>query len=78
MYAQPLPSPSPSDRIISTTVEPSLTTKDAVDKYQLISEEVHALYKFHFSFCLLQKFLSLSLPDLSIIVSAGISYSERC
>ncbi|XP_076917682.1 uncharacterized protein LOC143577845 isoform X1 [Bidens hawaiensis] len=43
VYAQPLPSPSPSDRIISTIVEPSLTTKDAVDKYQLISEELESL-----------------------------------
>ncbi|KAK1408886.1 hypothetical protein QVD17_41009 [Tagetes erecta] len=47
VYAQPLPSPSPSpspsDRVISTTAEPSLTTKDAVDKYQLISEELESL-----------------------------------
>ncbi|KAK1420125.1 hypothetical protein QVD17_21468 [Tagetes erecta] len=41
VYAQPLP--SPSDRIINTTAEPSLTTKDAVDKYQIISEELESL-----------------------------------
>ncbi|KAI3741197.1 hypothetical protein L1987_58865 [Smallanthus sonchifolius] len=43
VYAQPLPSPSASDRITSTTAEPSLTTKDAVDKYQFISEELESL-----------------------------------
>ncbi|KAD3069237.1 hypothetical protein R6Q59_016720 [Mikania micrantha] len=43
VFAQPLPSSSASDRIISTNVEPSLTTKDAVDKYQFISEELESL-----------------------------------
>ncbi|XP_024992566.1 CCR4-NOT transcription complex subunit 1 isoform X3 [Cynara cardunculus var. scolymus] len=44
-YAQPLPSPSAaaSDRIISTTAEPSLTTGDALDKYQIISEKLESL-----------------------------------
>ncbi|XP_076942862.1 uncharacterized protein LOC143612873 [Bidens hawaiensis] len=43
VFAQPLPSPSPlaSDRIISTST--ALTTKDAVDKYQFISEELESL-----------------------------------
>lgn len=43
VYAQPLPSPSASDRIISTTAEPSLTTGDALDKYQIISEKLESL-----------------------------------
>ncbi|KAI3693882.1 hypothetical protein L1987_76837 [Smallanthus sonchifolius] len=43
VYAPPLPSPSPSDRIITPTAEPLLTTKDAVDKYQFISEELESL-----------------------------------
>ncbi|KAJ0736881.1 putative CCR4-Not complex component, Not1, MIF4G-like domain superfamily [Helianthus annuus] len=34
---------STSDRIINTTAELSLTTKDAVDKYQFISEELESL-----------------------------------
>ncbi|KAL4562855.1 hypothetical protein LXL04_026886 [Taraxacum kok-saghyz] len=41
---QPLPSPSASDRVISTpTSEPSLTTGDALDKYQIISEKLESL-----------------------------------
>ncbi|CAI9292306.1 unnamed protein product [Lactuca saligna] len=43
VYAQPLPSPSASDRVISTTSEPSLTTGDALDKYQIISEKLESL-----------------------------------
>ncbi|KAI7748630.1 hypothetical protein M8C21_012430, partial [Ambrosia artemisiifolia] len=41
VHAQPLS--SPSDHIINTTAEPSLTTKDAVAKYQFISEELESL-----------------------------------
>nr|XP_043622240.1 CCR4-NOT transcription complex subunit 1-like [Erigeron canadensis] len=40
VYGQPLPSPSASDRAMSATAEPSLTTKDAVDKFQSILEKL--------------------------------------
>ncbi|KAJ9558076.1 hypothetical protein OSB04_012690 [Centaurea solstitialis] len=45
VYAQPLPSPSASDRIITATAEPSLTTGDALDKYQIISEKIYHLFQ---------------------------------
>ncbi|XP_071698546.1 uncharacterized protein [Rutidosis leptorrhynchoides] len=43
LYAQPLPSPSAPDRNTSASAEPALTTKDAVDKYQSISEKLESL-----------------------------------
>ncbi|PWA89109.1 transcription regulator [Artemisia annua] len=43
VYGQPLPSPAASDRIVSTTAEPSLTTGDALEKYRVISEELESL-----------------------------------
>ncbi|KAK3001987.1 hypothetical protein RJ639_020386, partial [Escallonia herrerae] len=41
--AQTLPSPSGSERLGSNISEPSLTTGDALDKYQIVSEKLETL-----------------------------------
>ncbi|KAL0547689.1 hypothetical protein IC582_012113 [Cucumis melo] len=40
---QPLPSPITTDRLATTMSEPSLTTRDALDKFQVISQKLEAL-----------------------------------
>ncbi|XP_038898360.1 CCR4-NOT transcription complex subunit 1 [Benincasa hispida] len=41
--SQPLPSPITTDRLATTMSEPSLTTRDALDKFQVISQKLEAL-----------------------------------
>ncbi|KAL5571856.1 hypothetical protein UlMin_021453 [Ulmus minor] len=41
--SQPLPSPAAAERLGSSISEPSLSTRDALDKYQIVSQKLEAL-----------------------------------
>lgn len=68
-----MPSPAASERLGSSISEPSLSTRDALDKYQIVAQKVAMACAFLFDLCLLY----LLLIDLFSYLSS-FSLSPLC